>query len=244
MGGIPAMTLKRRLSEPFFFERGPTACLLLHGFAGSPAEIRPLGDYLAERGITVRAPLLPGHGTSPEDLGRTNWPQWVRAAEAELVKLRSTYGHMHLAGFSMGGLLTLFLAAHQPVASVTTLSCPFRLADWRQILVPLARISNPSIAAELESYDRFPMNAIDSLLHLGKRVRLDLARVEAPLLVLQGERDRWIAPESAEQILQGVSSSVTERVLLPNRNHLITLEQGREEVFALVHQWLLRNSLT
>ena len=239
--------LQRRLSEPFFFEHGASACLLLHGFAGSPAEVRLLGEALAAQGFAVKAPLLPGHGTQPEDLRHTRWPQWVRAAEAELAELQQRYDRVHVVGFSMGGLVALYLAAHHEVASVTTLACPIRLADWRQILVPLAKyfmpyypakISNPEIAAQLDSYDRFPTAAIHSLIRLARQVRKDLPRVRAPLFAVQGARDRWIAEESADYILEHAGSEVKHKVLLEGRNHLITLERGREEVFAAVHQWL------
>lgn len=241
--------LKQRLSEPFFFEQGSVACLLFHGFSGSPAEVRPLGEYLAAQGVTVKAPLLPGHGTDPEDLRQTRWPQWIRTAETELLEMQERYGRVHVVGFSMGGLISLYLAAHHQVATVTTLACPIRLADWRQVLVPLAkyfvpyypaRISNPEIAAQLDSYDRFPVATIHSLLRLARQVRKDLPRVTAPLLAVQGERDRWIAPESADYIVANTGSAVREQLLLPGRNHMVTLEHGREQVFQAVHQWISR----
>ncbi len=241
--------LRRRLAEPITLDRGPVACLLLHGFAGSPAEIRPLAQYLADQGITVRAPVLPGHGTDPEDLRRTHWPQWVRSAEAEYGALKEKYGKVHVIGFSMGGLVALYLAAHHEVASVTALSCPIKLADWRQILVPLAkhfikdypaRVSNPEIAGQLDSYDRFPVDAIHSLLRLAKQVRKDLHRVTAPLLTVQGDRDKWIVPDSDQYIVANVSSKHRESVRLCNRNHLITLEHGRDEVFRAVHAHVAR----
>jgi len=239
--------LQRRLSEPFLLERGAAACLLIHGFAGSPAEVRPLGEYLAARGITVRAPLLPGHGTAPEDLATTRWPQWVRAAESELMEMQERCGRVHVAGFSMGGLVALYLAAHHQVASVTTMACPIKLADWRQIFVPLAkylipyypaRISNPELAAQMDSYDRFPVHALHSLLRLARQVRKDMPRVEAPLLAMQGDRDRWIAEESADYIIENVRSGKKAKLMLPGRNHLVTLQHGRDEVFAAVHAWI------
>jgi carboxylesterase len=243
--------LGRRLADPFLYERGPVACLLLHGFSGSPAEIRPVGEYLAAQGVTVRAPLLPGHGTSPEDLRRTRWPQWVRAAETELADLKAAYRRVHVVGFSMGGLVALYLAAHHEVATVTTLSCPAKLADWRQILVPLAKylvpyypakISNPELAEQMDSYDRFPVATIHSLIHLAKQVRRDLPRVQAPLLVMQGDRDRWIAEESGRYIMAHAGSSDKEYVSLPGRNHLIALERGRDEVCRAVHQWVEKHA--
>lgn len=243
--------LQRRRAAPFFLERGETACLLLHGFSGSPAEVRPLGEYLAGQGVTVRAPLLPGHGTTPEELRETGWPEWVRAAEAELAVLQARYARVHLVGFSMGGLIALYLTAHHGASSVTTLAAPVRLADWRQVLVPLARylipyyparISNPEIAAQVESYDRFPVDGIHSLLRLAKQVRKDLPRITAPVLALQGERDRWIDPESADYILEQVRSPVRAKRVLEGRHHFLTLEQGRDEVFRAVHAWLRQDS--
>jgi len=242
--------LQRRRTEPFLWERGPEACLLLHGFGGSPAELRPLGTYLAERGITVRAPLLPGHGTGPEDLARTRWPDWARAAEAELAALQERYSRVHVVGFSMGGLLALYLSSRHPVSSLVTLATPSALTDRRQLLIPLARffvryyptrISRPEVAAEAESYDRLPMSAVHSLLQLIRQVRQDLPRVTAPILAIQGDRDRIIAPESAAYILTHVSSLERERRILPGRGHMIPLEQGREEVFALVADWVQRH---
>ena len=50
--------------------------LLVHGFTGSPASMRPWGEYLHQRGYTVTVPLLPGHGTTPHDLNRVKWQEW------------------------------------------------------------------------------------------------------------------------------------------------------------------------
>lgn len=240
--------LERRPAQPVYLERGPVACLLLHGFAGSPAEIRPLLDYLSTQGITVSAPVLPGHGTSPEDLRQTRSRHWVRAAEAELAALQQRFGRVHVVGFSMGGLIALYLAAHHQVASVTTLAAPVKLSDWRQILVPLAKylipyyeskIRNPEIAAQLaHNYERMPTSAIHSLLRLARRVRRDLPRITAPVQALQGDRDKWIAPESAAYIMEHIASTAKRMEILPGRNHFVALERGREEVCQKVHSWI------
>ena len=59
--------------NPFFFEGGPTGCLLVHGFSRSPLEMGPMGEYLAGKGLTVLGVRLAGHGTSPEDMAKTTW---------------------------------------------------------------------------------------------------------------------------------------------------------------------------
>ena len=61
--------------------------LLVHGYTGSPASMRPWAEYLNQRGFTVRVPLLPGHGTKPEDLNEVKWEQWPAKVEAELAEL-------------------------------------------------------------------------------------------------------------------------------------------------------------
>ena len=67
--------------EPaFYFEGGKIGCLLLHGFTGSPLHMRFLGEKLRDAGYTVYAPLLPGHGTSVEDMAKYGWKDWLEAA--------------------------------------------------------------------------------------------------------------------------------------------------------------------
>ena len=54
--------------ETFTLPGGRPAALLLHGFLGTPAEMRGLGEALHEQGWTVYAPLLPGFGSDIETL--------------------------------------------------------------------------------------------------------------------------------------------------------------------------------
>ena len=74
--------------DPFFFEGGTTGCLLIHGFSGSPPEMRPMGEYLAERGLTVLGVRLAGHGVTPEDMAPTGWRDWVGSAKRGLQELQ------------------------------------------------------------------------------------------------------------------------------------------------------------
>src|SRR5689334_23628869 len=89
------------------------AVLLLHGFTGSPWEVRPLGDSLAARGYHVYAPLLPGHGTTPEAMLYVTHLDWEREAERGLQALKG-FEHVFVAGLSLGSLLALLVAARFP----------------------------------------------------------------------------------------------------------------------------------
>ena len=73
-------------AEPFFHRGGPTGALLCHGFTGSPQSLRPWAQFLAEAGLSVSLPLLPGHGTSWQDMNRTTSDDWLATAGQALTR--------------------------------------------------------------------------------------------------------------------------------------------------------------
>ena len=78
--------------------------VLVHGFTGSPYEVRYLGEQLARAGLAVRAPLLPGHGTSLADLDATSWNDWAEAVERALDSMRVRCARVAVVGQSLGGI--------------------------------------------------------------------------------------------------------------------------------------------
>ena len=92
---------------------GPHGALALHGFTGNPNSMRGVAEALAGAGFAVELPRLPGHGTDIEDMLDTTFADWSAAAEAALERLRARLGdggRIVVAGLSMGGLLTVWLA--------------------------------------------------------------------------------------------------------------------------------------
>ncbi len=85
--------------------------LLLHGFTATPAEMHPLGQALHRQGYNVSAPLLPGHGLTPQHLNDCRWQDWLGAVEQAYQALRSESASVAVCGESMGGLLSICLAA-------------------------------------------------------------------------------------------------------------------------------------
>jgi carboxylesterase len=61
----------------FYFEGSEVGCVLIHGFTGTPQNIRPLGDFLARRGSTILAPRLAGHGTTVDEFEQTGAEEWL-----------------------------------------------------------------------------------------------------------------------------------------------------------------------
>ena len=71
-------------AEGYSLGDGPVGALFCHGFTSSPQNMRLLADHLVERGIAVRAPLLPGHGTTWQDLNTRTRRGLVRSDRGRL----------------------------------------------------------------------------------------------------------------------------------------------------------------
>src|SRR4249919_1552415 len=95
------------------FDLGPAkpkaTVLLVHGFTGSPWDVRPLGEALAAAGYRVKGIRLPGHGGVTEATDAVGWQDWEHAVEDALFRL-SEEGPVHLARLSMGALLATVMA--------------------------------------------------------------------------------------------------------------------------------------
>ncbi len=229
--------------------------LLLHGFAGTPVELIRLGEWLAEHGFLAHAPLLAGHGTSPEEMALTRADDWIRSANQGLEELMARCRTVGVAGQSMGGTLALHLAATRPeVRAVVTQAAMLRLSDWRLRLLPalhpLVRWDTPSgrvdlylpeRAGLLHSYRRRPTPAILELVRLGRQVEKELRAIWQPLLVLHGGRDGVVGPANAGRIVGGVGSSIRQLQLFPRSGHGLSVDVDSLEVAELAGQWFARH---
>lgn len=229
-------------AEPFAADGGPVGVLVLHGFTGSPYSVRPWAEQLSAGGLTVRAPRLPGHGTSWQDLNRTGWPDWYAAAEAAFVELSARCSQVFVAGLSMGACLALRLAQTQgaKVAGVVLVNpslAPdtrlFLLAPVLKHLVPYLRgiagdIKKPSSGEG--GYKVVPVRAAATLPSMWRTTAANLAAVTAPVLVFRSTEDHVVGPASMK-LLQ-VALPGAEVRPLANSYHVATLDHDAPEIFA------------
>ena len=104
------------LKNPFFLKgKKKTAILLIHGWTSTPYEFRDLGRHLNQQGYAVSAPLLSGHGTTPEDLKSTTLEDWMQDVRKEYERLTKEYDCIFVGGSSFGGTLSLLLASEKPI---------------------------------------------------------------------------------------------------------------------------------
>lgn len=240
---------------PWTLGDGPRGALLLHGFAGTPPELRRLGEHLAARGWRCSAPVLPGHGLNPEDLHRTRWRHWAGAVQQAFDELAAECDSVAVAGQSMGGALALHLAATDlRVRAVASLATPLWLPGFLQHLLPVisrvVRWHTPSsdvdlwdqtAVEELHSYGIRSTTSILELKRLVATVRDELVQVRAPVIVLHGARDRTIEPECAAEIARRlISSAATDLHVYPRSGHAVSVDVDREDINARVTAWFER----
>jgi carboxylesterase len=241
--------------QPWRLGDGPRGALLIHGFASTPPELRLLGEALAARGFRCHAPMLPGHGTTPQDLERTRWQDWAGCVATAFDELASECEEVVVAGQSMGGTLALHLAAHDlRVKAMATLAAPIWLSGPLPPLLPVIKhvvrwhragddvdLWNPDAVEELYSYGIRPTRSIDELRRLCAVVRKELPEIRAPVLVVHGERDRSIDPRCAQEIAQRlIGSEAVQLELLPRSGHAISVDVDRDRVNDDVEQWFER----
>jgi carboxylesterase len=248
---------------PLLLRGGTRGVLCLHGFTGTPFEVRPVAEALAGRGFTVSAPVLAGHCGTLAQLECTRWPDWFNSASAALDHLREEVGGapVAIAGFSLGGLLGLRLARTRPadVAALVTIAAPLRLRGYQvravraiSRLPALLRRGPLAVLPKFGGYDvlddemkrqnpglpGMPIAGIASLIELGEVVRRDLPDIRTPILVAHGERDRTVPLGDSLELAGTIGSTVIERLFLPRSGHLVAIDIERSQLIEAVTRFL------
>ena len=119
---------------------GRIGILMLHGFLGSPLSSHPMANYLAEHGVTVHCPLLPGHGSIPDKLHKVRRQAWLDAAAEAFATAQSLCDELFLMGHSMGTVLGADLCLKHPeVRGLIMLTPIYDVPDDRLNLVKYLR---------------------------------------------------------------------------------------------------------
>lgn len=236
---------------PFEEWRGEIGCLLLHGFPGSPAEMRELGQYLAGRGISVIAPLLPGMGKQPEALRGVRWEDWLRAAAKDLRRLQEHCAYTFVAGLSMGGALALYLAAEVPTAGVVAICPAILLRNRFAALLPVAQhvlrwvdlgedkdLGDPTAPQRQFYYTRVPAAAAAQVYHLTRAAWKVARHVRVPTLIVQSRHDGMLRPEGASALYERLGAVDKRLLWLERSGHNALIDAERETVFQEVYSFL------
>ena len=229
-------------AEPWSADGDEVGVLVLHGFTGSPASVRPWGQALAAEGWTVRVPRLPGHGTTWQEMNRTRWEDWYAEADRNYRELREHCTTVFVMGLSMGGTLTLGLAEQygDSISGIVLVNPSVHTERSDRFLLPALQLvvpGFPGISNDIAkpgqdeiAYATIPLKAAHSLAGLWKRVKGDIAKVSQPVLLFRSAVDHVVEPSNAVFILSHISSSDVHEEVLPDSFHVATLDHDAEVI--------------
>ncbi|MGH3319293.1 MAG: alpha/beta hydrolase [Streptosporangiaceae bacterium] len=231
-------------AEPYTHEGGPVGALLCHGFTSTPQSLRPWAEHLADAGLSVSLPRLPGHGTIWQEMARTRWEDWYADLDRAFDDLASRCDHVFCMGLSLGGCMALRLAEQRgdEVAGLVLVNPSLRPDNPLFPLLPLLRLavrSFPGVAGDIKkegvrelAYDRVPLRAAASLPTLWRLTRAELSRVTQPILLFTSADDHVVGPGSRADLTRGVSSTELIEHRCENSYHVAPLDNDASFIFA------------
>lgn len=261
-GSTPeAPALDPVLTAPFELGVGPGACLLVHGFTGTPWDVRPLGEALAAGGFRVRALRLPGHGTTPRAMLDAGAGDWLAACEEGLAAFREP--RVAVVGLSMGALLALVLAAlhRDRVQAVVGLAPALRFKDplirglrlARPFSLPLAErihpwvhksttdLIDPAARAEAPVLTAWPLRRLRDLWKVQDLAWAAAPRVEAPVLLAVARHDHVVDVRGARALVRRLTRAPSVRFIeLDHGAHIMPRDEGRQVLAQEVLAFLRR----
>ena len=246
-------------AEPFFFpgKLGQPGCLLVHGFTGAPKEMRWMGEYLNQQGLSCLGVRLAGHATRPEDMVRSRYTDWIASVEDGYHLLRGINDRVYLIGLSMGGVLSLLMSTKLDVAGVVAMSTPYRIPydypAWAMRLASKFRRYQPKRKGDPSetwfdksafenhiSYGKNPIRSAAELQLLADDMRAALPGVDVPVLLIHSKNDTYVLPENMEQIYADLGTSDKTKLYVTEAGHVVTRDAVREQVFEAASEFIRR----
>jgi len=245
-------------TEPFFLPGGRTGCLLIHGFTGTPKEMRWMGDYLNLQGYSCLGIRLHGHATDPGDMIHSRWTDWTACVEDGYHLLRGSTDRIFLIGLSMGGVLALLMSTRLEVAGVVGMSTPYSLP--REYPLWLLRIYSRFIRyapksketpgaswfdkrayVDHVSYPQNPIISVAELKLLLTAMRAALPEVRKPVLLIHSRDDSYVLPQNLENLHTAlVNAADRTKLLVTGSGHVVTRDAARQQAFESTAEFIKR----
>jgi len=229
--------------------RGAIGVVVVHGFTANPIGTRPLGQRLAAEGYSVEVPLLPGHGTSARDLASTRYADWRGTVENCIRTLERGCDRIVVIGHSMGGTISLDIASRRSaegadLAGVVAINALIldreellaRVAPALQFVVPYVPrdaagmpsndLAKPGV--EEQAYAWVSARAAQSFISQLPRIRQQLPRVTAPVLVVTSPEDHTVDPRNGVAIAEALVAAHVSTFATPRSYHVPLLDYDAE----------------
>lgn|SRR5699024_38727 len=241
--------MKIKQPQPFTFEAGNRAVLLLHGFTGHTADVRMLGRFLEKKGYTSHAPIYRGHGLPPEELLKANPAQWWDDVEQAYKHLKNLgYEEIAVCGLSLGGVLGLKLAYSEKVKGVVPMCTPMFFDNETQLSQGFKRFATEYKQLQ-EKEDRTIEREVTTLIDDSETlfeqisafirdVSSQVDTIYTPTFVVQARNDEMINTDSATYIYNNVETDEKSIKWYEESTHVITLGKEKEQLHNDIFQFL------
>ena len=234
--------------EDFHWQGNDTGILLIHGFTATTAEVRLIGEKLRDAGYTVAAPLLPGHGTHPDDLNHVTWQMWLEKVKQFYEMLARECSQVFVVAQSLGTVLAMALNMEHPEIKGLLLFAPAIKVRkiWLSPLVsPFMKYQPKNLKDDgllWKGYNVYPVQGSVEMLKFQKYVRKRLNEVTAPTLLFTGEYDKTLTPDAADLVLKGISSQEKGLIHMAESPHCILLDGELNQAFEDIVQFIKDHS--
>lgn len=228
--------------EPLSAEGSATGVLIIHGFTGSPVSMRPLATRFVDAGYSVEMVLLPGHGTSLEDMKRTTFSDWSLAAEQALLNLSARTERVVVVGLSMGGLIACWLAERHPTLAGIVVINPIIESLGAEMEEGIAAMIDAGVdeadgigsdiakeGVEESSYSKTPLAPLLSMLTAANEISANLSKIVCPVLCFRSSQDHLLEANHSDRLMNDVAGPA-ERIVLDNSYHVATLDYDADLV--------------
>jgi carboxylesterase len=214
--------------------------------------MRGVAEALADAGFAVELPLLPGHGTTVEDMLTTRFSDWAATAEAAYLGLAAGVASLVVVGLSMGATLAAWVAARNPgTAGLVAINGMFE--PPAPAFVDLLRTSLdqgcdrlPAVGSDIAlpgvsegAYDAAPIGSLISLMEATTELHGRLEAIRCPVQILTSPQDHVVPPSSSDVLAAAVAGPV-ERVVLERSYHVATLDFDRDLIEKRTVEFALR----
>ena len=236
LGGVTPEDAPFLLDDP----GNDVGILLIHGFTATPWEVKELGDHLFQRNITVWAPLLDGHATSPEDLQETSWQEWNELVGESYEGLGHMVDKVYVGGVSMGSVLSLALAANaqEKPAGIVAVSTPIYMkekgayfASFVESFVEYSAAAPKTNEEKGHYYEKIPTAAVAEMMELIEYAKQSMKNIHEPILIIQSLEDPRVESKSVDFIDREVQSRDKRIFWYSKGPHVIIRGDDKEEIF-------------
>ncbi len=223
-------------AEPAYHTGRSAGVLLLHDLSGTPQPLKGLGEVLSHADVSVEVPLLPGHGTSIDDLTDMTWEDWAAAAQLALDELASRTGPVVVGGIAMGATLACWVAASHPsVVGVIAINpraipVPEQAMDMLEVMLRDGVTTVPPLGPDVSdrtvhvlAYDTVPVATLVSMFEAMADMSEHWDDLTVPILLVTSARDHRVSPANADWLAERVGGPV-ERLVLERSFHEATLD--------------------